>query len=90
MVSPSLLLSWVDSLSQAHPAFPMKDLLLSEGVMAQEDSAWRNGGKSPLFPGKVENISLLSLQCSRGGLQLIYILTYYHFILKVGEHGKSF
>lgn len=37
-------------MSQAHPAFPMKDLLLSEGVMAQEDSAWRNGGKSPLFP----------------------------------------
>lgn len=35
---------------QAHPAFPMKDLLLSEAVMAQEDSVWRNGGKSLLFP----------------------------------------
>lgn len=60
-----LLFSWVDSLLQAHPAFPMKDLLLSEGVTAQEDSVWRNGGKSPLFPGKLEDISLLSLQCSR-------------------------
>lgn len=34
-----LLFSWVDSLLQAHPAFPTKDLLLSEGVTAQEDSA---------------------------------------------------
>lgn len=48
------LFSLVDSLSRAHPAFPMKDLLLSEGVMAQEDSVWRNGGKSLLFPGKIK------------------------------------
>lgn len=48
-----LLFSWVDSLLRAHPAFPTKDLLLSEGVTAQEDSVWRNGGKSLLFPGKI-------------------------------------
>lgn len=52
--------SVVDSSLPAHPAFPMKDLLLSEGVMAQEGSVWRNGEKSPLFPGKVENSILYS------------------------------
>ncbi|KAK2492386.1 hypothetical protein MC885_003685, partial [Smutsia gigantea] len=45
------LFSRVGSLLQALPAFPMKDLLRSEGVMAREDSVWRSGGKSPLFPG---------------------------------------
>jgi hypothetical protein len=40
----------------------MKDLHLYEEVMALEDSVWRNGGKSLLFPGKIENsISLLLL-----------------------------
>lgn len=66
-----LLFSRVDSLLQAHPAFPMKDLLLFEEVMAREDSVWKSGGKSPHFPGKMENsISLLSLHCSRKDLNL--------------------
>lgn len=53
LVSPCPSVFLVDSLSQARPAFPMKALLLSEGVMAQEGSVWRNGGKSLLFPGKM-------------------------------------
>lgn len=52
LASPFLSISVADSLLQAHLAFPMKDLLLSEGVMVQEDSVWKNGEKSPLFPGK--------------------------------------
>lgn len=55
LASPFPSVSVLDSSLQAHLAFPMKDLLLSEGVMAQEGSVWRNGGKSLLFPGKVES-----------------------------------
>ena len=67
----------------------MKDLLLSEAVMAQEDSVWRNGGKSLLFPGKVENISVLSLQCSRGELQLKCMLIYCCFCVESLEEWRK-
>lgn len=88
-----LLFSWVDSLLQVRPAFPMKDLLLSEGVMAQEDSVWRNGGKSPLFPGKRENniFFFSSLQCSRGNLSSLSIYTlisYCFYVKSLGEQKK--
>jgi hypothetical protein len=68
-------LSVADSLLQAHPAFPMKDSLLSEGVMVQEDSVWKNGEKSPLFPGK-RKYSLLPTHA--GKLQLNIYLYYFY------------
>lgn len=81
------LFSRVGSSLQALPAFPMKDLLRSEGVMAREDSVWRSGGKSLLFPGKTENsISLLSLQSVRGTLTYTSpVITYCSYVKSLGE-----
>lgn len=84
-----LLFPWVDSLSQALPAFPMKDSLLSEEVTAPEGSVWKNGGKSPHYPGKMENnTSLLSLRCSRKLCIHIYTHIYMFYVKSLGEWQK--